>query len=135
MSSILSSIVVTLPWPVKQVWPNWRQSHHWRTYWKHVQRQRYDAQMLAREQIGRMSVPSDRPGKWLVHLDIYPPNLRRRDHDGMEGACKSAVDGIADALGVDDSRFAITSSIHEPRRPHGAVVATVTAPVNKTNES
>ena len=128
MSSKLRSIEVTLPWPVKQVWPNYRQSHHWRKYWKQVKAQRETAFILAAEQIGRQTVPRDCPGPWLVHLDIYPPDLRKRDEDGMEGACKSAIDGIADALRVDDSRFTTTRTIHPPRRPHGAVVITVTAP-------
>ena len=128
MSSKLSRIEVTLPWPVKQVWPNWRQSHHWKTYWKQVKQQRMGAFTLAAEQIGRQEVPRDLEGPWLVHLDIYPPDLRKRDEDGMEGACKSGLDGIADALRVDDSRFRTTRTIHPPRRPHGAVVVTVTAP-------
>ena len=128
MSSKMSRIEVTLPWPPPQVFPNFRQSHHWRKYWKQVTQQRKTAFILAAEQIGRQTVPRDREGKWLVHLDIYPPNLRRRDSDGMAGACKSALDGIADALRVDDSRFIITHTIHPPRRPHGAVVVTVTAP-------
>ena len=128
MSSKLRSIEVTLPWPVKEVWPNYRQSHHWRKYWKQVKQQRMGAFYLAAEQIGRQTVPRDRDGDWSVHLDIYPPNLRRRDEDGMTGALKSAIDGIADALRVDDSRFTITHTIHPPRRPHGAVVVTVKAP-------
>jgi len=129
MSSELRSITVTLPWPAPQVWPNYRQSHHWRKYYKHVASQRLTACALTLEQIDRgMIVPRDPKGGWSVHLDIYPPNLRRRDEDGMEGACKSAIDGIADALRVDDSRFIITRTIHPPRRPLGAVVVTVRAP-------
>ena len=128
MSSELRSIEVTLPWPAKEVFPNFRYSHHWKKSWKQVQAQKDLAFWLASEQIGRQEVPRDHEGKWPVHLDIYPPNLRRRDEDGMEGACKSALDGIADALRVDDSRFTITHTIHPPRRPHGAVVVTVTAP-------
>ena len=128
MSSKLRSIEVTLPWPAPQVFPNYRQSHHWRKYWKQVKQQRETAFILAAEQIGRQTVPRDREGMWSAHLDIFPPNLIRRDEDNMEGACKSAVDGIADALRVDDSRFRTTRTIHPPRRPHGAVVVTVTAP-------
>ena len=128
MSSKLRSVMVTLPWPPRQVFPNYRNSHHWRRSWRQVKGQRAAARALTLEQIGRQEVPRDREGAWTVHLDIYPPDLRRRDEDGMEGACKSALDGIADALRVDDSRFTITRAIHPPRRPHGAMVVTVTAP-------
>lgn len=128
MSSELRSIEVTLPWPAPQVFPNFRNSHHWRKSWKQVKRQRETAFTLAAEQIGRKTIPQAQNGPWSLHLDIFPPNARRRDADGMVGANKANIDGIADALRVDDSRFTITHTIHPPRRPHGAVVVTVTAP-------
>ena len=123
----MRSIEVSLPWPVKEVWPNFRYGNHWRKSWKQVKAQKDLAFWLASEQIGRQPVP-DIKAKWPTHIDIYPPNLRRFDEDGAIGACKAALDGIADALRVDDSRFIITHTIHPPRRPHGAVVVTVTAP-------
>jgi len=38
---------------------------------------------------------------------FFPPS-NRGDTDGMFSACKSAFDGIADALGVNDRRFSFT---------------------------
>ena len=128
MSSILRSITVTLPWPPKQVFPNWRNSHHWSKSWKHVKGYKNTARILALEQIGRQVVPRHVTARWGVHLDIYPPDNIKRDEDGMVGACKAAIDGLSAALRVDDSLFGITHTIHPPRRPHGAVVVTVTAP-------
>ena len=42
-----------------------------------------------------------------VHLwiDFYPPDRRKRDDDNIAAAFKSGRDGIAKALGVDDSKF------------------------------
>ena len=128
MSSKMSRIEVNSPWPAPQVFPNYRNGNHWRKSWKQVKQQRETAFILAAEQIGRQTVPRDQSGQWPVHLDIYPPNDIRRDADGMVGACKGIIDGISDALRVDDSRFDITHTIHPPRRPHGAVVVIVTTP-------
>jgi crossover junction endodeoxyribonuclease RusA len=43
-----------------------------------------------------------------VTLKIYPPDKRRRDWDNIVASLKSGLDGIADALGIDDSRFRLS---------------------------
>jgi crossover junction endodeoxyribonuclease RusA len=40
-----------------------------------------------------------------VTLRVYPPDKRRRDWDNIVASLKSGLDGISDALGIDDSRF------------------------------
>jgi len=40
-----------------------------------------------------------------VVLTFSPPDKRRYDDDNLIARCKAYLDGIADALGVDDSRF------------------------------
>ena len=44
-------------------------------------------------------------GRLHLWIDLYPPDKRRRDDDNAYAACKPYRDGIADALGIDDSRF------------------------------
>jgi crossover junction endodeoxyribonuclease RusA len=46
------------------------------------------------------------------------------DGDNAQSACKAFRDGIADALGIDDSKFTTTYSISEPVKG-GAVIVTV----------
>jgi Holliday junction resolvase RusA-like endonuclease len=41
-----------------------------------------------------------------LRVTFYPPDRRRRDDDNMIASFKSARDGLADALGVDDRCFA-----------------------------
>lgn len=62
-----------------------------------------------------------------THLDItfHPPDGRRRDLDNMFGAIKYGIDGLALAMGVDDSVFSFTIRRAEPRKPHGCVVVEV----------
>jgi crossover junction endodeoxyribonuclease RusA len=43
-----------------------------------------------------------------VTLRVYPPDKRRRDWDNIVASLKSGLDGIADALSIDDSRFQIS---------------------------
>jgi crossover junction endodeoxyribonuclease RusA len=44
-----------------------------------------------------------------VILTFHPPELkRRRDLQNLIGAMKYAVDGIADAVGIDDSQFELS---------------------------
>jgi crossover junction endodeoxyribonuclease RusA len=38
---------------------------------------------------------------------VYPPSRRRMDMANVIGALKAHIDGIADALGIDDSQFLI----------------------------
>jgi crossover junction endodeoxyribonuclease RusA len=42
-----------------------------------------------------------------LRFEFFPPDRRRRDIDGCIGALKAAIDGIAEALGIDDSRLAM----------------------------
>jgi crossover junction endodeoxyribonuclease RusA len=47
-------------------------------------------------------------------IDFYPPSRRRADVDNMVAKCKSYLDGIFDALGVDDNLISqITARRHE----------------------
>ena len=44
-------------------------------------------------------------GKIDVSIRFYPPDNRHRDADNMVAMLKHGLDGIADALGVNDRRF------------------------------
>ena len=98
---------IILPWPAKQLHPNARV--HWAVRAKHAKKARADGYYAAKA-VGVTAHPN---GAALA-IVFYPPDARRRDMDGMLSAIKSALDGIADALGVDDSRFAINMRRGEP---------------------
>lgn len=110
---------VRLPWPQPQLWPNYRKSHPARLA-KFKRNYRNWCWTLAME--AKLRLP---PGE-LFRLDLtfHPPDRRKRDDDGMEGAFKWGRDGLALALKVDDSRFRVRKRIGEIV-PGGAVVATI----------
>lgn len=91
-----------LPWPDRVVSPNART--HWAPKARATKRMRHDAAWSAKQ--AQISVGD---GPIHVILTFYPPDKRRRDLDGCISSCKAYLDGLADALGIDDSRFALSA--------------------------
>jgi len=56
-----------------------------------------------------------------LRLTFCPPDHRRRDRDNLLASIKSGLDGLALALGVDDSEWDLTVRRGAPR-PGGAVL-------------
>lgn len=47
-------------------------------------------------------------------LVYHPPSRRHFDADNLLARSKSQIDGIADALNMDDNTFTFTFSVGEP---------------------
>jgi hypothetical protein len=97
---------ITLPWPPAQLFPNYRNSHHWSKSHKQAKAARTLAWGLTAQELG----PKLRQwpqGPVAISLRITPPKRAGRpaDEDGVIGACKYYLDGISSALGVDDRHF------------------------------
>jgi crossover junction endodeoxyribonuclease RusA len=90
---------LVLPWPPKELNPN--AGPHWMALAKAKRRYRSTCAMVARLQ---GAGPVEAAGL-RVHLTFVPPNRRVRDDQNCMAAMKSGLDGLADVLGVDDSRW------------------------------
>lgn len=90
---------IILPWPPRELHPNSRT--HWAKRAKHTKACRTRAGWETKA--AKISAPHE--GKISVCLVFCPPDNRRRDLDGCLSASKAFLDGVADGLGVDDSRF------------------------------
>lgn len=112
---------ITLPWPDPRLSPNAR--NHWAVRCKVVQGARATAFYSAKA-AGAPVLPPE--GDICVLWTFCPPDKRRRDRDNMIAACKAYADGLAQAWGVDDVRFAPTYKRGEPVRG-GLVVVEVMA--------
>lgn len=114
------TISVTLPWPDKVLSPNARV--HWSRKAKAVKTARQDAAWLVLEKIMAARILG-----WpraAVSMTFCPPDNRRRDRDNLIASMKAATDGIADAIGIDDSKFETSYRMGEPIKG-GAVLVTI----------
>ena len=108
-------MIVSIPWPHKDLSPNARV--HWRVRSKRVAAYRNGAAIHARLE-GFAAIKAER---LVVKITFHPPDKRRRDRDNMIAAIKSACDGIADVLRVDDSKWIPTYEVGAQKQG-GAVV-------------
>jgi crossover junction endodeoxyribonuclease RusA len=104
-------IAIELPWPPSVLLPNSRT--HWSKRAHAAKQCRLTAYALTR-QAGIRKGDFDIPGRVKVTLAFAPPDRRRRDLDGMLSSAKNFLDGISDAIGIDDSRFEIAIRREEP---------------------
>ena len=91
--------LLRLAWPTKPLWANSRV--HWAKRSKAVAAYRREAYCLALEQPA-VKLKLSRP---LLTFTFHPPDNRRRDIHNMPHTMKATIDGIADAMGVDDQHF------------------------------
>ncbi|MES2295229.1 MAG: endodeoxyribonuclease RusA [Pseudomonadota bacterium] len=113
---------LTLPWPPKELSPNARihflaksrvtKAYRETSYWL--------ADALWRS--GRNPCASE--GPITLAFTFHPPDRRRRDLDTMLSSVKAGIDGIADALGVNDVRFEYALKRAEPVK-NGRVVIVI----------
>lgn len=102
-------MLIELPWPDAKLNPNRSKGTHWGSTVALRKKARDDAmwltkgamsQKLARDQVWRQGDP-----ECAVTITFVQPDKRRRDRDNLLAACKPFLDGIADALGINDADF------------------------------
>ncbi len=106
----MSEHQVTLPWPPKELNPNQSQKIHWAK--KNRIAQDYKAACWWACRAANFEAPKT-DGRIFVWIDFYPPDRRRRDEDNAIAAMKHGLDGVAKAIGVDDSRFKLQPHFHD----------------------
>ncbi|WP_067753065.1 RusA family crossover junction endodeoxyribonuclease [Orrella dioscoreae] len=99
----LDRLTIELPWPDMGLMPNRKNGRHWTATHGKMAAARDMAALAARQALGRNAIPSQ--GRMKVTLTFVAPDRRRRDIDNLLACMKSQMDGIAIALGVDDSQF------------------------------
>jgi len=97
----MNPLRITLPWPDKGLSPNARK-HRMRVAALR-KRQRSECFVETRRQVGTPRLRPD--AEFLVLLTFCPSDRRARDRDNLGASMKSALDGVADALGVNDRQF------------------------------
>ena len=131
-------IRIVLPWPCRHLHPNSRV--HWSVRARAAKAARRDAYMIACGMGARVL-------GWdglAATVTFCPPSRRRMDLDGCLSANKAHLDGIADATGVDDSRWSLAlrwgevvrggQVVVEIERAAGVGVAAPAAEVDEARE-
>lgn len=97
-------MIVKLPFPDAALFPNRKNGKHWTATSAAKDAQKHDAYMLTKQ---AMANQSSNFGEANIPLSLVylTPDKRKRDLDNMLAASKALIDGMAQALGVDDSRF------------------------------
>lgn len=95
-------IVVTLPFPNAKLNPNRSKGVHWAVTSALRKKARADAHLLTLAALGGK--------KWAgiaasLTITFIQPDRRHRDRDNLLSASKPALDGVADALGINDAQF------------------------------
>lgn len=96
-------ITVTLSWPDPALFPNRKGGQHWATYQRAKANARMEGYAATLQVVGRNKPALN--DRTPVRIVFGLPNRRKRDWDGLSGSIKHHLDGIAQALGVDDSIF------------------------------
>ena len=95
-------LIITLPWPPAGLSPNAR--NHWSKLAK-LKKQYREACAWSAASQGAYPMQAD---KLHLTLTFVPPTRRAYDLDNALARMKSGLDGLADALRVDDSKWALT---------------------------
>lgn len=107
---------VELPWPPKELSPNARQ--HWASLARAKRSYRATCAALARQQ-GASPLPVERLD---LALTFHAPSRRAYDLDNALARMKAGLDGLADVLAVDDSRWALHIERGDPVKGGRVVV-------------
>lgn len=114
--------VVELPWADPALSPNGRV--HWATKARATKTAKTMAAALTR-------IETKTKPQWLsarLEWAFHPKTAHALDLDNCIASCKAYQDGIAIALGIDDSKFDTSYRIAEPVKG-GKVVVTISAPL------
>jgi crossover junction endodeoxyribonuclease RusA len=125
----MSAVTFDLPFPAKVLWPNGRPAH-WAEKARAVKSAR-KAAWAAALAAGVKSLPVG--DGYAISVTVYPKTRNAIDADNAVASLKASLDGIADALGVDDQTFDTpTISFGEPVK--GGRMTLTVSPHSRTGE-
>lgn len=95
-------LTIRLPFPNPALNPNRSSGHHWAAQRGLRDKTKQDGFYATKEVMGNWKPQC---GDIPMTITYVVPDNRRRDRDNLLASSKNTLDGIAMALGVDDSRF------------------------------
>lgn len=99
------AFTLQLSWPASALMQNRHDGRHWSFAVNEKATYRKEGYLLALSAINTVGWEARDDARYRITMVFHPPDLRRRDVSNLHAAMKSALDGIAGAMGVDDSNF------------------------------
>ena len=97
-------MIIRLPWPDSKLMPNKAKGRAWAGLAR-IRTEQKEAATLCTMAALKTTGAKAWGGNIPLSLVYMAPDRRHRDLDNLLAASKSIIDGMAHALGVDDSRF------------------------------
>ena len=95
-------IELVLGWPPSNLSPNARL--HWAKLARAKKQYRNACFSVSKEQLKKFNTDNI-PEKLVLEMTFIPPDRRSYDRDNLVARMKSGIDGLADALKINDKRF------------------------------
>lgn len=95
---------IKLPYPPKELMPNSKNGRHWAATSKKKNEAIDDAYYATLEQKSSLSFELG-DGNYKLSLTYYQDDKRHRDLDNLLAASKAHIDGISQALKINDRQF------------------------------
>lgn len=115
---------VILPWPPQELSPNHKKKVHHLILQRIVRNYRATARILTHEAAQKLRIRNV-VGTVNIEFHFYPPDNSRRDEDNLLASMKAGIDGIADAICVNDFFFHYKEMTIHGAYPEGQVLARV----------
>lgn len=100
---IVDRLTIILPWPDTALMPNKKNGRHWGNTQAAKVRARQDGYFGAKQALGANTLAM--ADRMPTRITFVAPDRRSRDIDGLLGCIKANLDGIAQAIGIDDKHF------------------------------
>ena len=96
-------IEIVLGWPPSDLSPNKRL--HWAKLAAAKKQYRKNCLSASREQLKKYGKCNDLPERLVLEMTFIPPDRRSYDRDNLVARMKAGIDGLSDALRINDKRF------------------------------
>jgi len=106
--------MILYPWPHASLNPNSR--NHWAVKARHAKQSKSDAWSLTKQANIKIN------GAVTLKVTFRPPSNARHDLDNCLARCKHLIDGISQAIGIDDSKFNYELAMGEKMKCGGVEV-------------
>jgi len=96
-------IEIVLGWPPSDLSPNARL--HWAKLARAKKHYRQACLSVTKEQLKKYPNYNKLPEVLVLEMTFIPPDRRSYDRDNLVARMKSGIDGLSDALRINDKRF------------------------------